>query len=318
MRYFSKRQLILCLMILAFCFMPFISSFADEINYIYDNANRLIRVEYPDGTTTEYTYDAVGNLLSIAQGTVGNQGLAPDLQSINPDIIFIGANQNITITGLNLLTTSSLTSDNQNVTISNVVAQDTSIQATFSVAGAASPGPVTFTVVTDYGSASIQAAISSATLSLSPSNFALTPGTTGTITASLTPPAGRDVTITLNNSDASIVSVPQSVLIPASGTTTFAATPLTEGLATISSGDATVDISVIGHVITTSRPVSLGIDAPLGGNATTTASPVSIYLDTPLVGTATIQSQPASVYIDPPSGNATVMSLPVSTQKAEP
>ena len=40
------------------------SSIAGTVNYFYDELNRLIRAEYPDGSYIEYTYDAVGNRLS--------------------------------------------------------------------------------------------------------------------------------------------------------------------------------------------------------------------------------------------------------------
>lgn len=307
-------------MILAFCFIPFISSFADEINYIYDDANRLIRVEYPDGTTTEYTYDAVGNLLTIAQGTISNQGLAPVLQSITPDIVLIGADQNVTITGLNLLTTSSLTSDNQHITFSNVVAQDTSIQATFSIARAALPGQITFTVVTAYGSASIQATITSATLSFSPDRLSLIGGNRGTVTASLSPSVGKDVTIALKNSNPLIVSVPQAVVIPSSGTATLQVNPLIAGTSAITSGDARVDVFVIGGEITAiSLPVSVYLDGQSGGASTQQSLPVSVYLNAQSDGASTQQSLPVSVYLDAQSGGAsTIQSLPVSVQITSP
>jgi len=38
-------------------------SYAETINYIYDELNRLKRVEYGDGTVIEYTYDNAGNRL---------------------------------------------------------------------------------------------------------------------------------------------------------------------------------------------------------------------------------------------------------------
>ncbi len=45
----------------AFIFILLIPSFADTINHVYDDLNRLIRVEYADGTVTEYEYDEIGN-----------------------------------------------------------------------------------------------------------------------------------------------------------------------------------------------------------------------------------------------------------------
>ena len=44
-------------------FLPGASSFAGTDGYFYDELNRLIRVEYQNGPTVEYSYDAVGNRL---------------------------------------------------------------------------------------------------------------------------------------------------------------------------------------------------------------------------------------------------------------
>jgi YD repeat-containing protein len=41
--------------------MWFGNSHAETINYIYDELNRLKRVEYGDGSAIEYTYDSAGN-----------------------------------------------------------------------------------------------------------------------------------------------------------------------------------------------------------------------------------------------------------------
>jgi len=37
--------------------------FSGTITYTYDDAGRLIKVDYGDGKTIEYTYDNAGNLL---------------------------------------------------------------------------------------------------------------------------------------------------------------------------------------------------------------------------------------------------------------
>jgi YD repeat-containing protein len=41
------------------------TSYADTTNYVYDELNRLIRVEYGDGRVYEYIYDRAGNRLEI-------------------------------------------------------------------------------------------------------------------------------------------------------------------------------------------------------------------------------------------------------------
>lgn len=48
---------------IALLFATVIPSYAETINYIYDELNRLKRVEYGDGTVIEYTYDKAGNRL---------------------------------------------------------------------------------------------------------------------------------------------------------------------------------------------------------------------------------------------------------------
>lgn len=39
-----------------------VGCYAASVTYIYDEQNRLIRAEYPDGTITDYYYDQLGNL----------------------------------------------------------------------------------------------------------------------------------------------------------------------------------------------------------------------------------------------------------------
>lgn len=47
-------------------FLLFLSSFsfADTVTYQYDSLNRLTDVQYSNGTTIEYSYDAAGNILT--------------------------------------------------------------------------------------------------------------------------------------------------------------------------------------------------------------------------------------------------------------
>jgi RHS repeat-associated protein len=46
-----------------------IESLAGTTSYSYDAANRLTRVDYPDGSHTEYDYDDAGNRISTSDGT---------------------------------------------------------------------------------------------------------------------------------------------------------------------------------------------------------------------------------------------------------
>jgi len=56
-----RHGLLISLIFISLFVMWFGNSHAETINYIYDELNRLIRVEYGDGTVIEYTYDKVGN-----------------------------------------------------------------------------------------------------------------------------------------------------------------------------------------------------------------------------------------------------------------
>ena len=57
---FSKLLVILPLFLTLFVFH---FAIAGTVNYTYDDAGRLTKVEYDDGSTIEYTYDNAGNLL---------------------------------------------------------------------------------------------------------------------------------------------------------------------------------------------------------------------------------------------------------------
>ena len=58
-----KHGLLIGITVLSLLYVSAISSYAETTNYIYDELNRLIRVEYGDGTVVEYTYDNAGNRL---------------------------------------------------------------------------------------------------------------------------------------------------------------------------------------------------------------------------------------------------------------
>lgn len=47
--------------------LPIPHAQAADVNYVYDDAGRLIAVIDPAGDTARYTYDAVGNLLEITR-----------------------------------------------------------------------------------------------------------------------------------------------------------------------------------------------------------------------------------------------------------
>ena len=49
------------------------SAYAAEVSYAYDELNRLVKVIYDDGSTIEYTYDAVGNRVTVTESTTSSK-----------------------------------------------------------------------------------------------------------------------------------------------------------------------------------------------------------------------------------------------------
>ena len=61
-----KRQYFpVALIIFTFLITPILSSAATSTTYIYDDLNRLKRVQYSDDSYIEYNYDAIGNRISV-------------------------------------------------------------------------------------------------------------------------------------------------------------------------------------------------------------------------------------------------------------
>ncbi len=56
-----RHGLLISLVVISLIVVSFYTSYAETINYIYDELNRLKWVEYEDGTVIEYIYDNTGN-----------------------------------------------------------------------------------------------------------------------------------------------------------------------------------------------------------------------------------------------------------------
>ena len=123
---------------------------ADQAQYIYDDLDRLSQVIDGQGNVATYTYDAVGNLLSITRNT-GGVG-APTITAFTPNTGNAGASVNVSLTGTNL-TGASLATSNPGILVRNVVTTPTAITATFQIAFSAASGAATVTVTTTTGSA---------------------------------------------------------------------------------------------------------------------------------------------------------------------
>jgi YD repeat-containing protein len=70
-----------------------VSSYAASATYTYDELNRLIRVEYADGTIIDYFYDEVGNRTSRQQLET-----TPPTTIASPAGGFYNTSQSVTLT----------------------------------------------------------------------------------------------------------------------------------------------------------------------------------------------------------------------------
>lgn len=88
-----RHNALISLLAIAFVLISVIVCSAEKANYVYDKENRLIRVEYESGTTEEYYYDAVGNLVS--QNVMYNISVTPT--AYNFGTVYVGATSTATI-----------------------------------------------------------------------------------------------------------------------------------------------------------------------------------------------------------------------------
>ncbi len=58
-----RHGLLISLVVVSLIFISFNTSYAQTVNYVYDELNRLIRVEYEDGSGVKYIFDKAGNRL---------------------------------------------------------------------------------------------------------------------------------------------------------------------------------------------------------------------------------------------------------------
>jgi YD repeat-containing protein len=83
--------------------VSFYTSYADTTNYVYDELNRLMRVEYEDGTKIVYTYDEVGNRSEVYVGefTLAVNVVGSGTVTKNPDQPVYSAATSVTLTAVN-------------------------------------------------------------------------------------------------------------------------------------------------------------------------------------------------------------------------
>jgi hypothetical protein len=289
---------------------------ATATQYIYDDLGRLSRIIDDNNNYLIYEYDSVGNFMTIKKGTASAS--APVLSSISPDVLFIGSTVSVVISGWNLITTKSVVSGDPSISIKTLYINDTEIRADITVPGNSPPGAITITVTTDYGSASIEATLSSSQLSFDPDLAVLMTGESLNIAATISPGIGKDLTVVISNDSPSSVSAAETVTIPSSGMATFMVNALEKGVATISSGAASTVVIVEEpyvpepgeEVFGSAEAVSVHIAEPLGSHS----SPVSVIINEP----ASAQAASVSVGInEPASAQAASVSVGINEPERE-
>lgn len=294
-----RRLCFSLLIFLSFLILSTSLSIGDSIEYLYDDSGRLIKVTNPEtNMRVLYQYDEVGNLISISSETSVAQSLPPTLEGIDPDILLIGTNNYVTITGHNLLTTNSVASDNPNIIIKDIAAINTRINATLSIASAATSGQSVLTVTTSNGSTNIPVNLYGVNVT-PPAISIFTTGSSnsGDVSASLIPSAPHDFRAAIKNNNPDIISLQPTVIMPGGGSANFTIHALKQGTGIIEIGNAQTPVYVLE-----------------GGNISLMTSPVCVTIDTIpaglLIGSA---SNPVSVQWLSIS-NAIVISAPVCIQ----
>ena len=100
------------LSVIVFIVTSSIVSFAETITYSYDDLNRLTKMNYGNGTTTTYTYDASGNRLAMITVPQGNGKIYGSVVDINDSPI---GSANIKLKGRGIKVSMSTTTDTKGI-----------------------------------------------------------------------------------------------------------------------------------------------------------------------------------------------------------
>ena len=206
------------------------------ITYVYDELGRLVGVVDPAGETAIYTYDAVGNILSIKRQSSSQLSVIEYTPNKGP------VGKPVTIYG----TAFSTTPSQNTVQFNGVTATATSSTATqieTTVPTGATTGPITIT--TPSGSAISTTSFALASITTTITGFTPTigsPGTVVTITGTNfdTSPASDKLTLNITPlSPSSATSTSISTIVP-SGATSGRISVVTPYGKAVSSGDCFV------------------------------------------------------------------------------
>ena len=181
-----------------------------SVSYVYDSVGRLVAVYDASGNAAVYSYDLIGNLLSITRYPANQEA------AFYTSSTFGQAGSTITIYGTDFCSDPVVTFNGEAAT----VVSSTSTQINVTIPGGATAGEIVVTC----GSNSINAGSFNPSSSLSPSISGFSPasggpGTTVTITGSGFQP--NSVAVTFNNTGALVLSATSSTItavVPGSAT----------------------------------------------------------------------------------------------------
>ena len=339
----STKQIVklICLAMLLTTFSLKLSlSYADTVQYFYDELGRLIQV-VNNSTITDYSYDEVGNILSVSNGSLTD---TPSITSVTPNTLVVGTRSVVTFAGQNLLSFRNMSSLGGNTVVSGTSISANQITAMLTAQNA---GADTLKVsFRDNANTTHQTNITAvaAAVVMTPPLAVAPPNSVATMLVSLNPPLTADLTLNIKTDNPSVATVPYSITIPAGGAASLQINTKAVGAASITSldgftygyvysekpienGEAVsypVSVMIEPTVTSTpavnvSRPVSVMVEAPVfeSAQAVTSSKPVSVTVAgtaTP-VGPSVSMSRPVSIQIEPAATAitpSTTVSAPVS------
>ena len=97
-----RHGLLIGLVVISLIVVSFNTSYSETVNYIYDELNHLIRVEYADGTKIVYAYDEVGNRSQVYTGkyTLDVNVVGSGTVTKNPDRPIYSEGTSVTLTAV--------------------------------------------------------------------------------------------------------------------------------------------------------------------------------------------------------------------------
>ena len=263
----------------------------DTINYVYDQVGRLVGVIDAQGGAATYSYDAVGNIVSISTGSSSQTSI----MQFTPSSAAVGTTVTIYGTGFSSTASQDAVAFNG---VSATVSSATSTQIVTAVPTSATSGSIS--VTTPAGRTTSSSAFTVITSAGGPTISSFTPATTSGGALQGTP-----VTITGTNFD-----LPANTKVKFN--TTKVMTPLTGSSTTIQT--AAPEFGTSGHV-TVTTPLGTAISAgdffytflPGGGNQFTIVSTGRINFGTT---TVTVPSAgDALILIDGVAGQGVSVSI---------